>query len=80
MRLPNPCYGVSAEASATSDSMVLRLTATAQPGICQQVLTAVPYTATVHGLLAGGYTVRVVYTYPETGWKERVFRIAARVG
>lgn len=79
IRLPDPCYGVTAEAWATVDSVILPLTGTAGPGICQQVLVAVPYTATVFGLSPGSYALRVVYTYPETGWEDRVFQFSVRV-
>jgi hypothetical protein len=37
--------------------------------MCIASIGAIPYTATVHGLPAGTYALRVEHTYPGTGWE-----------
>ncbi len=73
MRLPSPCYSVTAEGSALADTVILTLSVTALPRICPMVETTLPYKATIYSLIEHSYTLRVVYTYPETTRQERLF-------
>lgn len=66
---PNPCHRLAGTADRAGDTVTLRVAATADPdAMCIQSIGSIPYTATLRGLPAGTYTLRVVHTYPETGW------------
>lgn len=66
---PNPCHRLSGAVERAGETVTVRVTATADPdGMCIASIGAIPYTATVRGLPAGSYTLRVLHTYPGTGW------------
>jgi hypothetical protein len=79
MSTPNPCYNITPDLSADGDSLTLALAATAQAGMCIQVLAAFRYEARIGGLPPGRYSIAVEYTYPNTGWGGRVFPLAVEV-
>ena len=76
---PNPCYKVEAAMSGGPDRPTLTLTANAQPGFCAQVIGNFDYEATVTGLSSGRHRVRVVYTYPNTGWDDKTHDVNVTV-
>lgn len=76
---PTPCYAIGAEVALRERTLTLTLAATAQPGICIQVLAAFAYRARIHGLSAGRYALEVVATYPGTGWESQVERLEVEI-
>ena len=70
MTTPNPCHRLSGAADRSGETVTLRVSATADPdAMCIASIGAIPYTATIRGLPAGSYALRVVHTYPGTGWE-----------
>jgi hypothetical protein len=69
MPAPNPCYTLSG--AAASEGRTLTLTVTGRPGdgMCAQMIATLGYDATLRGVPAGSYTLRVVHTYVGTGWE-----------
>lgn len=66
---PNPCHRLSGAAQRSGTVVTLTLSATVDADVmCIASIGAIPYTATLRGLPAGRHTLRVVYTYPGTGW------------
>lgn len=66
---PTPCHRLSAAAQRAGETVTVTVSATADPdAMCVQAIGAIPYTATVRGLPAGSYALRVQHTYPGTGW------------
>lgn len=67
---PTPCHRLSAAAQRAGETVTVTISATADPdAMCVQAIGALPYTATVRGLPAGSYALRVLHTYPGTGWE-----------
>lgn len=67
---PTPCHRLGAAAQRAGDAVTVTVSATADPdAMCVQAIGNIPYTATVRGLPAGTYMLRVVHTYPGTGWE-----------
>lgn len=67
---PTPCHRLAGAVERAGETVTLRVSATADPdAMCIQSIGAIPYTATVRGLPAGDYALRVVHTYPGTGWE-----------
>ena len=69
MSTPTPCHRLSGAVERSGETVTLRVSAAADPEMmCIQSIGAIPYTATVRGLPAGSWDVRVLHTYPGTGW------------
>lgn len=68
---PTPCYTLSGSARRDGGVVTLTVEARATDGICVQSIGAFSYEATVRGIAAGSYTLRVIHTYPGTGWETR---------
>lgn len=76
---PNPCHRLSGAVERAGETVTVRVTATADPEtMCIASIGAIPYTAHVRGLPAGNYTLRVLHTYPGTGW-ETATALEARI-
>jgi heat shock protein HslJ len=70
MSTPTPCHRLTGAADQSGSTVTLRVSAAADPdAMCIQSIGSIPYTATLRGLPAGSYTLRVVHTYPGTGWE-----------
>lgn len=70
MSTPNPCHRLSGAVERAGSTVTLRVSATADPDVmCIASIGSIPYTAAIRGLPAGSYTLRVVHTYPGTGWE-----------
>jgi hypothetical protein len=68
-RTPTPCHRLTGAVERAGGTVTLRVSAAADPdAMCIQSIGAIPYTATVRGLPAGAYALRVEHTYPGTGW------------
>lgn len=66
---PTPCHRLAGTAERAGARVTVRISATSDPEMmCIASIGAIPYTATVHGLPAGTYDLRVEHTYPGTGW------------
>jgi hypothetical protein len=68
---PNPCYRLSGSVARSGATVTLTVTGRASDGGCIQSIGAFAYDASVRGLPPGAYTLRVVHTYPGTGWETR---------
>ena len=68
---PNPCYALTGSVSRSGSTVTMTVTARSTGGMCVQSIGAFAYDATVRGLAPGSYTLRVVHTYPDTGWETR---------
>jgi hypothetical protein len=67
---PNPCHKLSGAVERSGETVTVRVSATVDPEVmCIASIGAIPYTATVRGLPAGSYTLRVLHVYPGTGWE-----------
>lgn len=66
---PNPCHRLAGTVERSGGTVTVRISATVDPEVmCIASIGAIPYTATVRGLPAGGYDLRVEHVYPNTGW------------
>jgi hypothetical protein len=66
---PNPCHRLAGSVSRSGETVTLRVTATVDPEVmCIASIGEIPYTATIRGLPAGSYDLRVEHLYPNTGW------------
>lgn len=66
---PTPCHRLSGAVERSGGQVTLRVSAAADPdAMCVQSIGAIGYTATIRGLPAGTYDLRVEHTYPGTGW------------
>ena len=66
---PTPCHKLAGTVEHSGGSVTVRISAAADPEMmCIASIGAIPYTATVHGLSAGPYDLRVEHTYLGTGW------------
>jgi hypothetical protein len=69
MQTPNPCYKLSGELQQQGQTLSVRVVGRADPdAMCIQSIGSIPYTATLRDVAPGTYTVRVMHTYPGTGW------------
>lgn len=67
---PTPCHRLTGAVQRAGETVTLTVSAAADPdAMCIQSIGSIPYTATVRGLPAGSYTLRVLHTYPGTGWE-----------
>ncbi|HEX6370640.1 MAG TPA: hypothetical protein VF006_17085 [Longimicrobium sp.] len=67
---PTPCHRLSGTTERSGGRVTVRISAAADPEMmCIASIGAIPYTATVRGLPAGTYDLRVEHTYPGTGWE-----------
>jgi hypothetical protein len=67
---PTPCHKLAGTVDHSGGTVTVRISATADPdAMCIASIGAIPYTATVRGLSAGTYDLRVEHTYPGTGWE-----------
>jgi hypothetical protein len=66
---PTPCHRLTGSVERSGGRVTLRVSAAADPdAMCIQSIGAIPYTATIRGLPAGTYDLRVEHAYPGTGW------------
>ncbi|HEX2206886.1 MAG TPA: hypothetical protein VHG93_04335 [Longimicrobium sp.] len=66
---PNPCHQLAGVVEQSGGRVTVRISATVDPEVmCIASIGAIPYTATVRGLAAGTYDLRVEHSYPNTGW------------
>jgi hypothetical protein len=65
---PNPCYALAGAAASEGRTLTLTVTARSNAEVCVQSIGTLGYDATLRGVPAGSYTVRVVHTYAGTGW------------
>jgi hypothetical protein len=66
---PNPCHRLSGAVQRSGTTVTVTISATVDPDVmCIASIGNIPYTATLRGLPAGRYTLRVLHTYPGTGW------------
>lgn len=68
---PTPCYDLTGEARREGAVVTLTVQARAREGGCIQVIAGFAYDASLRGLPAGRYTLRVVHAYAGTGWDTR---------
>jgi hypothetical protein len=68
---PDPCQKVSGKLESSGSELTLRVEVTSSPGACIAVIGNFTYAATVSGLTPGAYRLRVVHTYPGTGWETK---------
>jgi hypothetical protein len=68
LQAPSPCHVLSG--AVARDGQTLTLTVSVRPGaeVCVASIGELAYDATLRGVPAGRYTLRVVHTYPDTGW------------
>jgi hypothetical protein len=67
---PTPCHKLAGTVERGGSGVTVRISASADPEqMCIASIGAIPYTATVRGLSAGTYELRVEHTYPGTGWE-----------
>ena len=65
---PTPCHVLGGTAARDGRTVTLTIAARAGENACIQSIGTLGYDATLAGLEAGSYSLRVVYTYPGTGW------------
>jgi hypothetical protein len=70
MSTPTPCHRLTGAVERAASTVTLRVSAASDPEtMCIASIGSIPYTAVIRGLPAGSYTLRVVHTYPGTGWE-----------
>ncbi|HEV2147958.1 MAG TPA: hypothetical protein VGR37_11200 [Longimicrobiaceae bacterium] len=69
METPDPCRRITGTAERSGSEVTVRLEARRVGEMCTDVIAAFAYDATVQGLPAGTYRLRVVHAYPGTGWE-----------
>jgi hypothetical protein len=78
---PDPCQKVTGALEGSGTDLTLRVSVAATGEGCIQMIAAFGYTGTLTGLAPGTYRLRVVHTYPGTGWETRTVadeRVAVR--
>ncbi len=65
---PTPCHALSGAAASEGRTITLTVTARSNAEMCVQALGTLGYEATLRGVPAGSYTLRVVHAYVGTGW------------
>jgi len=68
---PNPCYALSGTAAREGNTLTLTVIARSTAEVCIQSIGTLAFDATLRGVPAGSYTVRVVHTYGGTGWETK---------
>ncbi|HYW07724.1 MAG TPA: hypothetical protein VE913_12250, partial [Longimicrobium sp.] len=68
---PNPCHALSGTAEREGRTVTLTVASRAAGGVCAHMIGTFTYDATLAGLEAGTYSLRVVHTYPGTGWETK---------
>jgi hypothetical protein len=68
---PNPCYALSGTAAREGSTLTLTVTARSTAEVCIQSIGTLAFDATLRGVPAGSYTVRVVHSYGGTGWETK---------
>ena len=68
---PNPCHVLSGAASREGSTLTLTLTARSNAEMCIQSIGSLGFDATLRSVPAGSYTLRVVHTYPGSGWETK---------
>jgi len=76
---PNPCYRIEASIEGDGRVTILKLSAVSTGGFCVQTIAAFAYDASISGMTRGSHPIDVVYTYPNTGWEDRTFRVRISV-
>jgi hypothetical protein len=68
---PNPCHALSGTATRDGSTLTLIVTARSNAEMCIQSIGSIGFDATIRGVPAGSYTLRVVHTYPGSGWETK---------
>ncbi|HEX2093466.1 MAG TPA: hypothetical protein VHG28_13760 [Longimicrobiaceae bacterium] len=68
---PDPCRKLSGEIQADGTELTLRVTTAPTGAVCVAVIGYFRYDAVLSGLGPGTYRLRVVQTYPGTGWETK---------
>lgn len=68
---PDPCRKVTGALEGSGTDLTLRVSVAATEGVCAQMIAAFGYTGALTRLPPGTYRLRVVHTYPGTGWETR---------
>ncbi len=68
---PNPCHTLSGAAAREGSTLTLTVTARSNADMCIQSIGSLGFDATLRGVPAGSYTLRVVHTYPGSGWETK---------
>jgi hypothetical protein len=68
---PNPCHALSGTAAREGSTLTLTVSARSNAEMCIQSIGAIGFDATIRGVPAGSYTLRVVHTYPGSGWETK---------
>lgn len=68
---PNPCHVLSGAAAREGSTLTLTITARSNAEMCIQSIGTLGFDATLRGVPAGSYTLRVVHAYPGTGWETK---------
>jgi hypothetical protein len=68
---PNPCHDLSGAATLQGSTLTLTVSARGNADMCIQSIGAIGFDATLRGVPAGSYTLRVVHTYPGSGWETK---------
>ncbi len=65
---PDPCQELSADLQGRGSGLTLRVAIARNSPACVAALGHFEYDAVIGELAPGTYRLRVVHTYPETGW------------
>jgi len=68
---PNPCYALSGTAARDGSTLTLTVSARSTAEACIQSIGTLAFDATLRGVPAGSYTLRVLHTYGGTGWETK---------
>ncbi|HEY0151200.1 MAG TPA: hypothetical protein VGB92_04320 [Longimicrobium sp.] len=68
---PNPCFALSGTATREGSTLTLTVSARSTADMCIQSIGTLAFDATLKGVPAGSYTLRVVHTYGGTGWETK---------
>ena len=68
---PNPCHVLSGAAAREGSTITLTVTARSNAEMCIQSIGSLGFDATLRAVPAGSYTLRVVHTYPGSGWETK---------
>lgn len=65
---PDPCRSLTGQLEQSNRDLTLRVAIEPTGGPCILVIGRFAYDAAIEGLPSGTYSLRVVHTYPSTGW------------
>lgn len=68
---PNPCHDLSGTAARDGSTLTLTVSARSNAEMCIQSIGTLGYDATLRGVPAGSYTLRVMHSYGGTGWETK---------